>query len=126
MRPVGRFVALAFLLVCCAVIGAEPARIPADQLAKAIRNDSISIPTPGELFAALEKPGKPNWVGQMRGPVGTTYKNRAQIALNLGSLIAEGAVKVLVDSVFPLEEAAEAHRRLESGGVRGKIVLSVR
>lgn len=94
MRPVRRFIALALLLGCFAVIGAEPARLPADQLAKAIRNDSISIPTPGELFAAVEKPGKPNWVGQMRGPVATSYKNRAQIALNLGSLIADGFIAV--------------------------------
>src|SRR3954469_1891444 len=86
--------AIAFLLSCCALIGAEPARLPADQMAKAIRIDAISIPTPGELFAALEKPGKPNWVGQMRGPVGTNYKNRAQIALNLGGLIADGFIAV--------------------------------
>src|SRR3954462_6827595 len=86
--------AIAFLLSCCALIGAEPARLPADQMAKAIRIDAISIPTPGELFAALEKPGKPNWVGQMRGPIGTTYKNRPQIALNLGSLIADGFIAV--------------------------------
>src|SRR6184192_3423075 len=94
MRPVRRFFAVGFLLVCCAVIGAEPARLPAEQMAKAIRNDSISIPTPGELFAALEKPGRPNWVGQMRGPVATSYKNRPQIALNLGSLIADGFIAV--------------------------------
>jgi len=79
----------------CAVIGAEPARLPADQMAKAIRIDAISIPTPGELFAALEKPGKPNWIGQMpQFPIPTTYKNRAQIALNLGSLIADGFIAV--------------------------------
>src|SRR5881398_1064809 len=94
MKRVMRFVALTFLLGYGAVIGAEPARLPADQLAKAIRNDSISIPTPGELFAALEKPGRPNWVGQMRGPVATSYKNRPQIALNLGSLIADGFIAV--------------------------------
>jgi hypothetical protein len=94
MRRVRQFVAITFLLGCCAVIGAEPGRLPADQLAKAIRLDSISIPTPGELFAALEKPGKPNWVGQMRGPISTGYKNRAQIALNLGSLIADGFIAV--------------------------------
>ncbi len=94
MRPVRRFFAVGFLLVCCAVIGAEPARLPAEQMAKAIRNDSISIPTPGELFAALEKPGKPNWVGQMRVPVATSYKNRPQIALNLGTLIADGFIAV--------------------------------
>src|SRR5881392_340633 len=94
MRRVRRFVALAFLLGCCAVIGAEQGHLPADQLAKAVRNDSITIPSPGELFAALEKPGKPNWVGQMRGPISTSYKNRAQIALNLGSLIADGFIAV--------------------------------
>jgi hypothetical protein len=94
MRPAKRFGAIAFLLSCCVLIGAEPARLPADQMAKAIRLDAISIPTPGELFAALEKPGKPNWVGQMRGPIGTSYKNRAQIALNLGGLIADGFIAV--------------------------------
>ena len=94
MRPAKRFGAIAFLLSCCVLIGAEPARLPAEQMAKAIRLDAISIPTPGELFAALEKPGKPNWVGQMRGPIGTSYKNRAQIALNLGGLIADGFIAV--------------------------------
>src|ERR1700726_3590487 len=94
MRRVRQFFALTFLLGCCVVIGAEPARLPQDQLAKAIRIDAISIPTPGELFAALAKPGKPNWVGQYRGPISTTYPNRAQIALNLGGLIADGFIAV--------------------------------
>src|SRR5213082_1872518 len=74
--------------------GADPARLPADQLAKAIKSDSISIPTPGELFAALEKPGKINWSGQYRAPMPMTYRNRAQIALNLGGLIADGFIAV--------------------------------
>jgi hypothetical protein len=74
--------------------GAETGRIPADQLAKAARSDSISIPTPGELFAALEKGGKTNWAGQYRGPIPITYRDRAQIALNLGGLIADGFIAV--------------------------------
>jgi hypothetical protein len=94
MNSLTRLVATGLLIGCCAVIGAEPARLRADQLARAIKNDSISIPTPGELFAALEKPGKPNWSGQYRGPTPTTYRNRAQIALNLGGLIADGFIAV--------------------------------
>jgi hypothetical protein len=94
MSRVKRLFAVGFLLLCCVAIGAEPAHLPQDQMARAIRTDDISIPTPGELFAALEKPGKPNWVGQMRGPIGTNYKNRAQIALNLGGLIADGFIAV--------------------------------
>jgi hypothetical protein len=75
-------------------LGAETGRIPADQLAKAARSDSISIPTPGELFAALGKGGKTNWAGQYRGPIPVTYRDRAQIALNLGGLIADGFIAV--------------------------------
>jgi hypothetical protein len=94
MIPSARLSAIALVVSICAVIGAEAPRLPADQLAKAIKNDSISIPTPGELFAALSKPGKPNWSGQYRGPIPMTYRNRAQIALNLGGLIADGFIAV--------------------------------
>jgi len=74
--------------------GAETARITADQMANAAKTDSVSIPTPGELFAALEKTGKTNWAGQYRGPIPVTYRDRAQIALNLGGLIADGFIAV--------------------------------
>ena len=74
---------------------AETGHLSSDQLSKAARNDSISIPTPGELFAALGKSGgKTNWAGQYRGPIPATYRNRAQIALNLGGLIADGFIAV--------------------------------
>jgi hypothetical protein len=94
VKPVLRIGAVALLTACSMAIGAAPPRLPADQLAKAVRHESISIPTPGELFAALEKPGKPNWSGQYRPPIPTTYRNRAQIALNLGGLIADGFIAV--------------------------------
>jgi hypothetical protein len=87
-------VGLAGLLTTIAVTAAEAPHLSSDQLAKAVRNDAISIPTPGELFAALGKPGKPNWSGQFRGPIPTSYRNRAQIALNLGGLIADGFIAV--------------------------------
>jgi hypothetical protein len=77
-----------------AAFGQETGRLPADQLSKAARSDSITIPTPGELFAALEKSGKINWAGQYRAPIPVTYRNRAQIALNLGGLIADGFIAV--------------------------------
>jgi hypothetical protein len=73
---------------------AQPAALSQDQLAKAIKIDSLTIPTPGELFAALEKPGKPDWAGQYRTPIPMTYRNRAQVALNLGGLIADGFIAV--------------------------------
>jgi hypothetical protein len=85
---------IAFLMGTTAAFAAEPAPIPSEQLTKAIKTDSLTIPTPGELFAALQKPGKPDWAGQYRTPIPVTYRNRAQIALNLGGLIADGFIAV--------------------------------
>ncbi len=94
MIRLARLSAIGLIGTVFAVVGAETGHLPADQLAKAIKSESISIPTPGELFAALEKPGKPNWASQYRGPMPMTYRNRAQIALNLGGLIADGFIAV--------------------------------
>ncbi len=43
----------------------------------------------------------------------------------ISRLLSSGDVRVFVDRVFPLEDAAEAHRALETGHTRGKIVLAV-
>ena len=94
MISLKRLGAIGLISLICVAAGAEPGHLPADQLAKAVKSDSISIPTPGELFSALEKPGKTNWSGQYRGPMPMTYRNRAQIALNLGGLIADGFIAV--------------------------------
>ncbi len=48
-----------------------------------------------------------------------------QIKRHVLPLIASGAIKPVVDTVFPLAEAAEAHRHMESNANFGKIILSV-
>lgn len=88
-----RFV-FALALLAATFVGAEETSLPPEQMAHAARTDSMTIPTPGELFAALQKPGKPNWTSAYRGPIPTTYKDRAQLALNLGGLIADGFIAV--------------------------------
>ncbi|WP_319797130.1 NAD(P)H-quinone oxidoreductase [Nitrobacter sp.] len=40
-------------------------------------------------------------------------------------LMREGRIKPLIDSSFPLDKAADAHRRMETGSHIGKIVLTV-
>ena len=40
-------------------------------------------------------------------------------------LLETGAVKIFIDKVFPLAEAAEAHRHMEASAHMGKIVLQV-
>lgn len=43
----------------------------------------------------------------------------------IGAWMAEGKVKPPVTEVYPLDRAADAHRRLEAGGVRGKLLLQI-
>lgn len=49
----------------------------------------------------------------------------AAIEAKVMPLLREGRVKPLMDSTFPLEKAADAHRRMETSQHIGKIVLSV-
>ncbi|MQY30371.1 NADP-dependent oxidoreductase [Nocardia aurantia] len=49
--------------------------------------------------------------------------NGAQLA-ELGRLLAEGTVRVAIDSTFPLADARAAHERDARGHIRGKIVLT--
>ena len=44
----------------------------------------------------------------------------------LAGWLETGKVKPVIDRVFPLEQAAEAHQASESGRARGKLVLEVR
>lgn len=56
---------------------------------------------------------------------GLAVTPRAADLADLARLIESGAVTPAVDRAYPLAEAADAIRRLRSGGVRGKIVLRV-
>jgi NADPH:quinone reductase-like Zn-dependent oxidoreductase len=40
--------------------------------------------------------------------------------------VEAGQVRPVVDTVYELEQVVEAHRRLESGGIRGKLVIDLR
>ncbi len=51
---------------------------------------------------------------------------RAELLQRAGDIfrwVAEGHLKLRIDSVFPLSDASEAHRMLESRNTRGKVLL---
>jgi NADPH:quinone reductase-like Zn-dependent oxidoreductase len=56
--------------------------------------------------------------------LGSTMGTREDF-LGAYELVRQGRVRVHVDSVFPLREAAAAHARLESGEQLGKVVLAI-
>jgi NADPH:quinone reductase-like Zn-dependent oxidoreductase len=56
--------------------------------------------------------------------LGTTMGTPAEFAAML-SVVESGHIKPVVDQVFPLADAAAAHRRMEEAGQFGKIVLAI-
>jgi NADPH:quinone reductase-like Zn-dependent oxidoreductase len=48
-----------------------------------------------------------------------------QAMREIAALVKGGRLKVELDRTFPLEDAAKAHELLETGGMRGKLVLTV-
>ncbi|HWL54578.1 MAG TPA: hypothetical protein VNQ90_19210 [Chthoniobacteraceae bacterium] len=71
---------------------APAAPLTSAELGNAFRIDTLTIPGPGELMAALNKGSRPNWQNEYREPIPTTFSSRAQIALNVGGLIADGYI----------------------------------
>lgn len=82
------------LAFSCAETRAEPAQLTKEEMAKVVKTDTVTVPTPGEILAALSKETKPNWQSKYRPPIPTTFSSRPQIALNLGGLIADGYIAV--------------------------------
>jgi NADPH2:quinone reductase len=58
-------------------------------------------------------------------PVAEKGEIARELLEHVWPLLESGRVKVLIDRVFPLAKAAEAHRYLESGVHIGKIILKV-
>lgn len=67
---------------------------------------------------------RPFYFGQY-GILGTTMGSVADFRGLLALLEAGAIAPPLIDSVFPLSEAAAAHERLEAGGAFGKIILDI-
>jgi hypothetical protein len=56
--------------------------------------DEVVVPVPSEIFNVLDKLGSPNWKAEMRDNLGKNTGNRAQVALLLGTVIADGFIAV--------------------------------
>jgi hypothetical protein len=54
----------------------------------------VVVPVPSEVFNVLDKLGNPNWSAELRDSLGKNSGNRAQVALLLGTVIAEGFIAV--------------------------------
>jgi NADPH:quinone reductase-like Zn-dependent oxidoreductase len=95
--------------------------------------------TPKGVLVKVGGPNKGNWIGPMMSVVHAlalsplvsqamrpmlTHPNRADLAA-LRELIEAGKLTPAIDRTYPLNEAPEAMRYLETGHARAKIVITV-
>lgn len=79
-----------------------------------------TLPQPGALLAMLALLGKKSRMVMIRPSAAATTATEALLAM-----IASGKLKPLIAAQLPLQDCAEAHRRIESGRTVGKIVLAL-
>jgi NADPH:quinone reductase-like Zn-dependent oxidoreductase len=60
-----------------------------------------------------------------RKVVARASRQRTADLLDLGRMLETGRIRSIIDRTFPLEQIREAHRFVESGLVRGKVVIRV-
>ncbi|GAB3617216.1 NADP-dependent oxidoreductase [Okibacterium endophyticum] len=90
---------------------------------------SLGVLKPGGLIINAPTGSWPEFLDEAEaaGARATTFKLApdGDTLSTVSRLLESGDVRVFVDQIFPLGEAAAAHRALETGHTRGKIVLSV-
>lgn len=64
------------------------------QMREASYIDGMSVPSPGEIFAAINKVSRPNWAMLSHGGVAPVTTNRAQLALAVGLLVTNGFIAI--------------------------------
>lgn len=96
--PLG--IALLLLALPCPAQAQAPSESPASASSTVTRNfpaasvEDVVVPVPSEVFNVLDKLGSPNWRGELRDKPGRQTGDRAQVALLLGTVIADGFVAV--------------------------------
>jgi NADPH:quinone reductase-like Zn-dependent oxidoreductase len=90
---------------------------------------SLQVLRPGGLYVIVPTGSWPGYAGAAAnaGVRATSYKvipDGGALA-TIARLLESGSVQVYIDQVFDLADAPDAHRAIEAGHTRGKIVLRV-
>jgi NADPH:quinone reductase-like Zn-dependent oxidoreductase len=62
--------------------------------------------------------------GQHRTHLVIAFPNRKNLT-QLAQMVSNGDIVPIIDSIYPMEQIVEAHRRAENRGILGKIIISI-
>ena len=126
-RPI---MALIVSISCAGPAAADPApKIDTSKFAGTLVEDVV-VPVPSEVFSVLDKLGEPNWKAELRGVKSHSLGKRPQIALLLGTVIADGLIAVQAQDAETVKEIGREVLRLskaigvqESVKARSKAII---
>lgn len=85
--------------------------------------DNVIVPVPSEVFGVLDKLGTPNWHDVLRTKKVSVPADRAQTALLLGTVIAEGFVAVEAQESEEVKKIGRAVLKLSGAiGVQKSVI----
>lgn len=87
--------------------------------------DRVVVPVPNEIFAVLDKLGKPRWAGLIHRDVSKARPtgDTAQMAMMLGAIIAEGLIAVEAEDAEEVKDIGRAILTFSNAiGVRKAVV----
>src|ERR1700686_2874679 len=104
--------ALALIALPVSLLAADPpAHIDISKLpSQAKMIDEVVVPVPSEIFAVLDKLGKPSWSAVQRPISGVVQPtgDSPQIALMLGAVIAEGFIAVEAEDTNQVKQIGKS------------------
>jgi NADPH2:quinone reductase len=84
--------------------------------------EAVASVRDGGAFLAVAEPARPAPERELRIDVVHVHADAAQLA-DLVTRVEAGTLTLRTAATYPLAEAADAHRRLAAGGLRGRLVL---
>ena len=72
----------------------SPPVLDSEQMSSAVFMETVTLPSPGEFFAAVDKQFQPNWSQLVKPAVPVATTQREHLALQLGVLLADGFVAI--------------------------------
>jgi len=85
--------------------------------------EEVIVPVPSEIFAVMDKLGRPDWRAELRQAKTPTFSNRVDVALLLGSVVAERFVAAHAEDKDAVERIGKDVLRLsESLGLKDTVL----